>query len=209
MPRMPCFMSFAGAGCSWRWAAGGRAAWAVTARALVLLPLAHDGRAGVPGISVGCSAAGGRVPGNSPRAWGVWLHKARDEPWWLAIGLVRWLVFRLMFLSGVVKLASGDVAGEPGRPWRITTRPSHCRPGQAGTFISFPQASTGCRSGSCSMPNLSLRSSCSAPGRCGGVGFVSLVLLQTLIAATGNYGFFKSSRPSFACRCWTIGTGTG
>ena len=40
--------------------------------------------------------------------WSRWLKSARDEPWPFAVWLVRWLVFRLMFLSGVVKLASGD-----------------------------------------------------------------------------------------------------
>ena len=40
--------------------------------------------------------------------WTVWLGKARDEPWRWSIWLVRWLVFRLMFLSGLVKLISGD-----------------------------------------------------------------------------------------------------
>ena len=42
--------------------------------------------------------------------WGIWLGRARDDPWAFTIWLVRWLVFRLMFLSGVVKLASQDPA---------------------------------------------------------------------------------------------------
>ena len=40
--------------------------------------------------------------------WGSRLGRARDEPWRFAVWLFRWLVFRLMFLSGVVKLTSGD-----------------------------------------------------------------------------------------------------
>ena len=45
--------------------------------------------------------------------WGLWTQRAKDEPWWVTIGLLRWLVFRLMFLSGVVKLSSGDPT------WRV------------------------------------------------------------------------------------------
>src|SRR5205807_1584678 len=40
--------------------------------------------------------------------WGVWLHRATAPPSVVAVWLFRWLVFRLMFLSGVVKLNSGD-----------------------------------------------------------------------------------------------------
>jgi hypothetical protein len=40
--------------------------------------------------------------------WGVRLGAARDEPSRAVVWLIRWLVFRVMFLSGVVKLASGD-----------------------------------------------------------------------------------------------------
>ena len=40
--------------------------------------------------------------------WGWRLGRAGDEPWWFAVWLFRWLVFRLMFLSGVVKLTYGD-----------------------------------------------------------------------------------------------------
>ncbi|MFO0952939.1 MAG: lipase maturation factor family protein [Isosphaeraceae bacterium] len=40
--------------------------------------------------------------------WGLWLPAARGEPSRVAVFLFRWLLFRLMFLSGVVKLRSGD-----------------------------------------------------------------------------------------------------
>ena len=52
--------------------------------------------------------ARGRAAGDPACPLEAWLSMARDEPWPFAIWLVRWLVFRLMFLSGVVKLASGD-----------------------------------------------------------------------------------------------------
>ena len=40
--------------------------------------------------------------------WQARLARAADEPWWFTIWLVRWLVFRLMFQSGMVKLTSQD-----------------------------------------------------------------------------------------------------
>ena len=42
--------------------------------------------------------------------WRIRLGGAGDEPWWLSVWLVRWLAFRLMFQSGMVKLTSGDPA---------------------------------------------------------------------------------------------------
>ena len=47
--------------------------------------------------------------------WGVRLGRAGDAPWAFAVWLFRWLVFRLMFLSGAVKLTSGDPVW---RAWR-------------------------------------------------------------------------------------------
>ena len=40
--------------------------------------------------------------------WSLWLGWARREPSLVVVWLIRWLVFRLMFESGVVKLTSGD-----------------------------------------------------------------------------------------------------
>ena len=46
--------------------------------------------------------------GGAADALGMAARPASDEPWRFAVWLFRWLVFRLMFLSGVVKLTSGD-----------------------------------------------------------------------------------------------------
>ena len=40
--------------------------------------------------------------------WSFRLSRATDQPWPFTIWLLRWLVFRLMFMSGVVKLTSQD-----------------------------------------------------------------------------------------------------
>ena len=42
--------------------------------------------------------------------WGLRLDRATRGPSGVAIWLVRWLIFRVMFLAGVVKLTSGDPA---------------------------------------------------------------------------------------------------
>ena len=44
---------------------------------------------------------------------------------WLLI----FLLFKLMFLSGVTKLLSGDPTWRTSRPWTTTSRPSRSRPG--------------------------------------------------------------------------------
>src|SRR5262249_19337467 len=40
--------------------------------------------------------------------WKLRLSRAADKPWPFTIWLVRWLVFRLMFMSGIAKLMSKD-----------------------------------------------------------------------------------------------------
>ncbi len=47
--------------------------------------------------------------------WVFWLGHARREPSHVIVWLIRWLVFRLMFLSGLAKLVSGDPAWRRGR----------------------------------------------------------------------------------------------
>jgi hypothetical protein len=123
--------------------------------------------------------------------WGTRLGRAGDEPWWLPEWLFRWLVFRLMLLSGALKLASGDPTWWTGRAldYHYETQPlpvwtswyMHQMPewfGWLSVWLMFyaeivaPFFVWG--------PRLWRR-----------VGFVSMALLQTLIAATGNYGFFN------------------
>ena len=123
-------------------------------------------------------------------------------PWnaWLGSGplgavdggarLIRWLVFRVMFLSGVVKLNErrSDVAGMGAL--NTTTRRSPCRRGRAGTCTSRRHGSNRRRSfdvlGGAGRPVLRLRP---APGADGGV--LGHRDAPTVDRATGNYGFFN------------------
>lgn len=123
--------------------------------------------------------------------WTWRLGVSQDEPWRPAVWLFRWLVFRLMFLSGVVKLAYGDRTWIEWRAldYHYLTQPL---PTWTSWFLYqlpwwFHRTSVG----------LMFYAELLAPFFIFGprilrrVGFVSLVLLQLLILSTGNYGCFN------------------
>jgi hypothetical protein len=123
--------------------------------------------------------------------WRVSLRRASDEPPALAIWLVRWLVFRLMFLSGVVKLASQDPTWSDWRAleYHYQTQPL---PTWTSWYIHqmppwFHEKSVGVMF----FAELVAPFFIVGPRPIRLVGFISMVLFQFLIAATGNYGFFN------------------
>jgi hypothetical protein len=123
--------------------------------------------------------------------WSTWLRAARDEPWPFAVWLVRWLVFRLMFLSGVVKLASGDATWWA---WRALEHHYQTQPLPTWTsWYSHQLPADFHKLSVVFMFYVELVASffIFAPRPLRLIGVVSLVLLQVLIAATGNYGFFN------------------
>ena len=156
-----------------------------------VLPVADRGRAGVPRLSVGFLLLESGLLALLLTPWGWRLGRANDEPWRFAIWLFRWLVFRLMFLSGVVKLTSGDPAWLSLEGPRLPlsdpaaadldelVHPPDARvvPPAVGRVHVLRRAGRAV-----------LRLRAAVLRR---IGFVSLVLLQLLIAATGNYGFFN------------------
>jgi predicted DCC family thiol-disulfide oxidoreductase YuxK len=122
---------------------------------------------------------------------GLWLARARGEPSRAVVGLVRWLLFRLMFLAGVVKLASGDRTW-----WAWEAMRYHYETQPLPTWTSwymhqlppwFQSASVGVVFWAELVAPLLIF----APRRPRMVGFASMVTLQVLIAAAGNYGFFN------------------
>ena len=123
--------------------------------------------------------------------WCLRLGRAARGPSPVAIWLVRWLVFRLMFLSGVVKLASGDPAWSA---WEAMGYHYETQPLPAWTSWYMHQLPSWFQAASVGFlfwaelvaPFLVL-----GPRRVRMVGFASIVLLQALIAATGNFGFFN------------------
>jgi hypothetical protein len=123
--------------------------------------------------------------------WCVRLSRAGDQPWWFAIYLVRWLTFRLMFLSGFVKLASHDPTWQDwtALEYHYQTQPL---PTWASWYIhQVPAGFQAMSVGFMFFAELIAPFFVFGPRPLRLVGFASLVLLQLLIAATGNYGFFN------------------
>lgn len=123
--------------------------------------------------------------------WGWSLGRADDEPWPFAVWLVRWLVFRLMFQSGVVKLTAGDPVWLSWRAleyhyqtqplptwtsWYIHQMPAWYHKMSVGLMFYAELISPFFIFG----PRILRR-----------IAFLSLVMLQVLILTTGNYGFFN------------------
>jgi predicted DCC family thiol-disulfide oxidoreductase YuxK len=123
--------------------------------------------------------------------WGLRLDRARREPSAGVIWLFRWLVFRLMVLSGVVKLTSGDPAWSA---WQAMKYHYETQPLPTWTSWYMHQLPAWLQEGSVGFlfwAELVAPFLIFGPRRVRMVSFASLVLLQVLIAATGNYGFFN------------------
>ena len=123
--------------------------------------------------------------------WNAWIGWARWEPSTVVLWLIRWLVFRVMFLSGVVKLTSGDPTW---RAWEALRYHYETQPLPTWTSWYLHQAPGWFHAASVGFmfwAELIAPFFVFGPRRVRMVGFWSLVLLQVLIAATGNYGFFN------------------
>jgi hypothetical protein len=115
-----------------------------------------------------------------------------EMPSTILLWLTRWLLFRLMFGSGAIKLASGDPT------WRnLTALSYHYETQPLPTPLAWYANQ---------LPGWFDRVSCLAmfaielgapllivaPRRLRLAGAIALITLQTLIALTGNYGYFNS-----------------
>jgi hypothetical protein len=123
--------------------------------------------------------------------WKVRLGRAGDRPWWFTVWLVRWLVFRLMFQSGVVKLTSHDPTW-----WNFSALDFHYEtqplPAWTSWYIhQMPARFHRLSVGFMFYAELLAPFFILGPRLIRLVGFASMVLLQLLIASTGNYGFFN------------------
>jgi len=114
-----------------------------------------------------------------------------SRPSWIVLCLLKWLLFRLMFSSGVVKLASGDPA------WRsLNALNYHYETQPLPNWISwymyqlpvwFHRASTATMFAiELFVPFLIF-----APRRLRHAACALFIFLQLLIMATGNYAFFN------------------
>jgi predicted DCC family thiol-disulfide oxidoreductase YuxK len=113
------------------------------------------------------------------------------EPPWLGALLMRWLVFRLHFQSGLVKLRSRD------RSWRRCTACAyHYRtqplPTRAGWYASqLPRPIQRLSTAATLAIELGAPPLVFAPRRLRKAALSALTGLQLLIAVTGNYAFFN------------------
>jgi lipase maturation factor 1 len=123
--------------------------------------------------------------------WKARLSRATDQPWWFTVWLVRWLVFRLMFQSGVVKLISQDPTW-----WHLSALDFHYETQPLPAWTSWyvhqmPAWFHRLSVGFMFYAELVAPFFIFGPRPIRRVGFTSMVLLQLLIAGTGNYGFFN------------------
>jgi hypothetical protein len=121
------------------------------------------------------------------------LRRARDpyDPPPLARYLVWWLLFRLMFMSGVVKLTSGDPT------WRhLTALTFHYETQPLPTPVAWyaMRLPLWFQEASCALMfaiELAAPFCIAGPRAVRHAGALALGILQVLIAVTGNYAFFN------------------
>jgi lipase maturation factor 1 len=116
-------------------------------------------------------------------------YEDRLSPW--AHFLLRWLLFRLMLMSGVVKLTSGDESW-----WNLSALRYHYETQPLPTPFSWwanllPAWVQACSTIFMFAVELGAPFLLFAPRRLRLTGVASLWLLQALIALTGNYCFFN------------------
>lgn len=118
-------------------------------------------------------------------------RKASIDPSWGSIWLMRWLLFRLMFASGLVKLASGDPTWTD---WTALNYHYETQPLPTWTSWYAHQLPLWFQKGSVGAMffiELVVPFCLFLPRRVRLTGFIALVGLQVLILATGNYAFFN------------------
>ena len=113
------------------------------------------------------------------------------EPSWISAALMRWLLFRLHFQSGLVKVRSHDPTWRNGTAiaYHYETQPLPTPVGWYAFHLPRPLqiASTAATLGiELGAPFLTF-----GPRRVRKAGFWTLAALQALIAVTGNYAFFN------------------
>ena len=126
------------------------------------------------------------APHQLRRQW-IW----SQQPSIVALWLLRFLLFRVMFSSGIVKLSSGDPTWPSLRAldYHYLTQP-------LPTWMSWyahqlPSWIQTCSVGAMFVIELVVPFAILGPRRIRLIGATLLVMLQVLIGATGNYGFFN------------------
>jgi lipase maturation factor 1 len=126
----------------------------------------------------------------APLSWvRSWRSEAPMSPW--AHFLLRWLLFRLMFMSGIVKLTSGDHSW-----WDLTALNYHYWTQPLPSPLAWWASQLPGWFEAISVVMMFAAELVAPfllffPGRLRLIGATGILGLQLLIAATGNYGFFN------------------
>jgi predicted DCC family thiol-disulfide oxidoreductase YuxK len=109
----------------------------------------------------------------------------------IIIWLYRWLVFRFLFLSGAVKLVSGDPTWRDlsALDYHFWTQPLPTP--LAWYAAQLPHAVTACATGATLALELGLVFLIWLPRRPRAIAGIGVLVFQLLILLTGNYGFFN------------------
>jgi lipase maturation factor 1 len=138
---------------------------------------------------------------SAPWVWRERMNRLEDPPR-IVLWLFRWLLFRLMFASGAVKLSSADVT------WRTLTALSfHFETQPIPTPIAWyvhrlPAGALEVMTAMTLAIELGAPFLMLGPRRLRIAGFVLLAGLQAIIALTGNYAFFNLL--SIALSIWLL-----
>jgi hypothetical protein len=128
----------------------------------------------------------------------MWAGRRR-EPSRIIVWLLRWLLFRVMFMSGVVKLSSGDVAWRAWTAMRYHYETQPLPTWIGWYFFQFPAWFQTFSCGVVFLAELLIPLLIFGPRRVRLVAFWSIIVFQLLIMATGNYGFFNLLTIALCC----------
>jgi lipase maturation factor 1 len=128
-----------------------------------------------------------------------WAGQGRAEPSRIILWLLRWLLFRLMFMSGLVKLCGGDAT------WRAwTAMRYHYETQPLPTWIGWyffhqPGWFQTLSCGVVFLSELIIPVLIFGPRRVRLCAFWGIIAFQFLIMITGNYGFFNILTIALCC----------
>jgi predicted DCC family thiol-disulfide oxidoreductase YuxK len=123
--------------------------------------------------------------------WRIWADRRRAEPSRIILWLLRWLLFRLMFMSGLLKLTSGDATWRAWTAMRYHYETQPLPTWIGWYFFHLPPWFQTLSCGVVFLAELLIPFLIFTPRRVRLVGFWGIIVFQLLIAITGNYGFFN------------------
>jgi predicted DCC family thiol-disulfide oxidoreductase YuxK len=115
----------------------------------------------------------------------------RPEPSRIILWLLRWLLFRVMFMSGVVKLSSGDATWRNWTALRYHYETQPLPPWTSWYFFQAPLWFAKLSCGVVFLCELLIPLLIFGPRRIRLLAFWGIIFFQLLIIVTGNYGFFN------------------